>query len=59
MQVDHYTVDDFRYGQWYYNAQQLKAFADAHHIPVLIEIGSKNCGPCEDFLADVYNNSTF
>lgn len=59
IQVDHITVDDFRYGQWYFNARELKAFADANSIPVFFEFGSKNCGPCDDFAAKVFNNSNF
>lgn len=58
-QVDKITVDDFRLGQWYKNAEQLKAYADLHHLPVLIEFGSKSCPPCEDFTVDVFNSSEF
>lgn len=35
VQVDRITVNDFRYGQWYAEAKQLKAYADSNYIPVL------------------------
>ena len=59
IQTDIRTVDDFRYGQWYYNAKELKQFADENHIPVFLETGSKNCGPCEDFQLNVFNDTRF
>ncbi len=58
VQVDRLTVDDFRYNQWYYNAEQLRKYADQNYLPVLVEFGSKNCGPCEDFSA-IFNNKEF
>lgn len=59
IQVDRITIDDFRYGQWYYNAKQLREYADINHLPVFVEFGSKNCGPCETFAAKVFNSSRF
>ena len=59
VQVDRITVDDFRFGQWYRNAEQLKAYADLHNLPVLLEFGSKSCPPCEDFTVDVFNDAGF
>lgn len=59
IQVDRNTVDDFRSGQWYYNARQLRAYADLTHVPVIVEFGSKNCGPCEDFHEQVFLQPSF
>lgn len=47
--TDTMTKDDFRYSQWYYNAIELRQYADEHHIPVFAEYSSKSCGPCVDF----------
>lgn len=58
-QVDHITVDDFRYGQWYSNAQQIREYADKHNLPVLVEFGSSACPPCEQFHANVFSSEVF
>ena len=57
--VDTRTDSDFKYGIWYYNAKQLKEFADKHHLPVLVEFGAKSCDPCQDFSRNTYRNQTF
>ena len=57
--VDTRTDSDFKYGIWYYNAKQLKEFADKNHLPVLVEFGAKSCDPCQDFSRNTYRNQTF
>ena len=57
--VDTRTDSDFKYGIWYYNAKQLKEFADTHNLPVLVEFGAKSCDPCQDFSRNTYRNQTF
>ena len=54
--VDKRTTEDkfFKFGQWYYNAKKLRQIADKYHIPMFVELGSKGCGPCEEFSAQVY-----
>lgn len=58
-QVDKITINDFKYGQWYYNAIELKSFADAHEIPVFALLESTACGPCEEFKKVIFNNASF
>ena len=53
------TTDDFRFGIWYYNARQLKEYADTNNIPVFLEFSSANCEPCKDFKQNTFNNSNF
>lgn len=57
--VDYATADDFRFGVWYYNAKQLKAYADKHNIPVFLEFSSATCEPCKDFRENTFNNKEF
>ena len=57
--VDHYTTSDFKYGIWYYNIRELKAFADANNLPLLLEFGSRGCDPCVDFKKNTFNNQEF
>lgn len=57
--VDHYTTSDFKYGIWYYNIKELKAFADSNNLPLLLEFGSVGCDPCKDFKKNTFNNQTF
>lgn len=57
--VDKYTTDNFKFGIWYYNARELKAFADANHLPVLVERSSKGCEPCIDFRRNTWRNAAF
>lgn len=57
--VDNTTIDDFKYGQWYGNVRELKQFADVNHIPVMVEIGSEGCPPCQTFNASVYQDDGF
>lgn len=54
-QVDMITTDNFKVGQWYYNAQYLKQFADKNYLPVLCELGSTACPPCTDFDNKVFS----
>jgi len=54
--VDMRTDSDFKYGIWYYNAKQLKEFADKNYLPVLVEFGAKSCDPCQDFSRNTYRN---
>ena len=57
--VDHYTTSDFKYGIWYYNIRELKAFADANNLPLLLEFGSRGCDPCVDFKKNTFNDQEF
>lgn len=57
--VDHHTTSNFKYGIWYHNIKELKAFADSNHLPLLLEFGSKGCDPCKDFKKNTFNNSDF
>lgn len=57
--VDKYSTSNFKYGIWYYNIEQLHAFADANHIPLVLEWSSKGCEPCKDFSANTWSNSAF
>ena len=57
--VDHYTTSGFKYGIWYHNIKELKAFADDNHLPLLLEFGSKGCDPCKDFKKNTFNNKIF
>ena len=57
--VDIYSTSNFKYGIWYYNIEQLHAFADANHIPLVLEWSSKGCEPCKDFSANTWSNSAF
>lgn len=59
MLVDEYSKINFKTGRWYYNAQQLKQFADKWHIPVVIEYSSKGCTPCEYWARNSFNNESF
>jgi predicted transcriptional regulator len=57
--IDKVTTDDFRFGTWYYNAKQLKEYADTNNIPVFLEFSSANCEPCKDFKQNTFNNASF
>lgn len=57
--VDKSTTDNFKYGTWYYNARELKAFADKNKIPVLVEFSDEGCPPCINFKETIYNNTEF
>lgn len=50
---------NFKYGTWYYNAIQLKEFADEHEIPVFVEFGDSGCSPCQVFKKEIFNNDEF
>lgn len=57
--VDNYTRNNFKYGIWYYNAKELRQFADRYNIPVLIEYSSEGCNPCEHFKNNYYKDVGF
>lgn len=59
VQVDAYTTDDFKYGVWYYNAKELRQYADENGMPVLAEYSSAGCDPCQYFKKNVFLNSDF
>ena len=59
VQVNKETVTNFKYGTWYYNASQLKEYADRRHIPVFIEYSSAGCEPCRYFKQHIYDNADF
>ena len=60
VQVDHITIDDFKYGQWYSNAQQLCQYADANYMPVLVVLtqGSSQ-KESTTFNSNVFNDPVF
>lgn len=39
--VDKISMSGFKFGTWYWNAQQVKAFADANSYPVVVEYSSR------------------
>lgn len=57
--VDKETVDDFRYGIWYYNAREMKTYADEHGLPALFEYSSTACDPCRDFRKSTFDSQEF
>lgn len=57
--VDKETVTNFKWGIWYYNARELKPFADKYHIPVFVEYSSAGCRPCKYFKNNVYDDAEF
>lgn len=57
--TDMTTTDNFKFGIWYYNARELKAFADENHLPVLVKRSSKGCEPCIDFRTNTWKNAEF
>ena len=57
--VDKETVDDFRYGIWYYNAREMKQYADEHGLPALFEYSSTACDPCRDFRKSTFDSQEF
>lgn len=57
--VDKETVDDFRYGIWYYNAREMKAYADERGLPALFEYSSTACDPCRDFRKSTFDSQEF
>lgn len=56
--VDEVTVNNFKYGIWYYNAKELVAYADSKNIPIVVEVGSiqSGCTPCIQFDNNVFKN---
>lgn len=59
VRIDYDTVSGFRFGIWYYNAKQLKEYADSNNIPVFLEFSSATCEPCQDFKENTFNNQEF
>ncbi len=59
VRIDYDTVSGFRFGTWYYNAKQLKEYADSNNIPVFLEFSSATCEPCRDFKENTFNNQQF
>ena len=59
VKIDYDTTNDFRFGIWYYNAKQVKAYADQYHIPVFLEFSSATCEPCKDFKENTFKNKEF
>lgn len=57
--VDKVTKDNFRYGTWYYNAEELRAYADEYGIPVLCEYSKDGCYPCGYFRRNIFKNLEF
>ena len=57
--VDMDTVKDFKYGIWYYNAKELRKFADDNGIPCFVEYSSAGCPPCEYFRTQIFNTREF
>lgn len=57
--VDRQTYRNFRYGTWYYNAKELREYADEHGIPVLAGYSSSGCSPCKWFHSNYFNSDVF
>ncbi len=57
--VDKDTKDNFKYGTWYYNAKELREYADKNGIPVLCEYSKDGCSPCMYFKKNVFKNLDF
>lgn len=57
--VDKTTTSNFKYGIWYYNLRELKAFADQTNQPLFLEFGAKSCEPCQDFKKNTFCNQEF
>jgi hypothetical protein len=58
-EVDTTTVSDFKTGKWYYNATELKAYADSSRLPVFAEFSDRYCEPCIKFRNEIYERSDF
>ena len=57
--VDRHTTTNFKYGIWYYNARELKDFADLSCVPVFVQYSSDGCTPCEMWAKRVYADPGF
>lgn len=58
-EVDMTTTSDFKTGVWYYNAKELKQYADANQIPVFAEFSDYGCTPCTKFRTEIYERQEF
>ena len=59
-EVNKDEVSDFKPGVWYYNAEQLKKFADQNHVPVFVEYSDiGGCTKCKTYESLVYDNKEF
>ena len=58
-EVDTVTTSDFKTGVWYYNAKELKQYADNYGIPVFVEFSDYGCTPCTKFRTEIYERQEF
>lgn len=59
--VDNITVNDFKYDQWYGNAEQLKQFADQNNVPVfaVATLPNNSDAASKAFDQQVFSNPEF
>jgi hypothetical protein len=58
-EVDMVTTSGFKTGVWYYNASELKQYADDNRIPAFVEFSDYGCTPCTKFRTEIYERSEF
>ena len=58
-EVDTVTTSGFKTGVWYYNAKELKQYADDNSIPVFVEFSDYGCTPCTKFRTEIYERQEF
>ena len=46
-------------GKWYYNAKEIKEYADEHGLPLLVLFSLETCTPCQAYKAKVHENVAF
>lgn len=57
--VDVLEESDFRYGVWYYNAEELRRFADANAAPVFAAYGPEGCAQYQHYYRNVFCDQDF
>ena len=58
-EVDTVTTSNFKTGVWYYNAKELKEYADNSGIPAFVEFSDYGCTPCTKFRTEIYERQDF
>lgn len=53
------TDTNFSVGKWYYNSEQLCAWAREHNTPCLFIYSLLGCGPCQIYQSYLQNNASF
>ena len=56
---DKTTKTGFKVGKWYYNARQIKSWADSTHTPCLFIYSLLGCKPCQVYQENIWNNAEF